>query len=191
MEIITSNKDCEKLCYNGYMYVLKHFGKSKITWRCSKRSSFKCMGKLYTNVQKEDPVLKSDHNHFGDSEKVDVEKALCIMKEQSKSGLFKPLEVYAEGVAKLNDHVKRTLRNQCSKLNPIESTSLDNLTIDNEWCTTGHPEYENLLIFDNGVDSEQRILIFGTVEGMNNLSKSSTWYLNGNFALAPKLFLQL
>ncbi|CAI6365053.1 unnamed protein product [Macrosiphum euphorbiae] len=98
------------------------------------------MGELYTNIQKEDPVLKSDHNHFGDSEKVDVEKALCIMKQQSKSGLSKPLEVYAEGVAKLDgnvrskmpveDHVKRTLRNQRSKLNPIEPTSLDNLIID-------------------------------------------------------------
>ncbi|KAL4113919.1 hypothetical protein QTP88_017471 [Uroleucon formosanum] len=164
MEIITSNKGCEKLCYNGYMFVLKYFGKSKITWWCSKRSSFKCMRELYTNVQKEDPVLKSDHNHFVDSEKVDVEKALCIMKEQSKSGLSKLLEVYAEGVAKLDgdirskmpveDHVKRTLRNQRSKLNPIEPTSLDNLIIDDEWCTTGHPEYENLLIFDDGVDSE-------------------------------------
>jgi len=26
---------------------------------------------------------------------------------------------------------------------------------------------------------------------MNNLSKSKTWYLDGNFSLAPKLFLQL
>jgi len=34
-------------------------------------------------------------------------------------------------------------------------------------------------------------LIFGTVEGMTNLSKSNTWYLDGNFSLAPKLFLQL
>jgi len=92
------------------------------------------MGELHTNLQKEDPVLKSEHNHFGDSEKVEVEKTLCFMKEQSKSGLSKPLEVYAEGLSKLDgntrskmpveDHVKRTLRNQRSKLNPIEPTSL-------------------------------------------------------------------
>jgi len=30
-----------------------------------------------------------------------------------------------------------------------------------------------------------------TVESMNNLSKSNTWYLDGNFSLGPKLFLKL
>lgn len=39
MNIIKSNKGYEKLCYNGYVYVLKHFGKSKITWRYTKRST--------------------------------------------------------------------------------------------------------------------------------------------------------
>ncbi|KAL5240411.1 hypothetical protein ACI65C_007821 [Semiaphis heraclei] len=89
MEIITSNKGCEKLCYNGYMYVLKHFGKSKITWRCSKRSSFKCMGELYTNVQKEDPVLKSNHNHFGDSEKEMNQNGFSTGEEDSRGPLDK------------------------------------------------------------------------------------------------------
>ncbi|CAI6357788.1 unnamed protein product [Macrosiphum euphorbiae] len=45
----------------------------------------------------------------------------------------------------VEDHVKRTLRNQRSKLNPIEPTSLDNLIIDDEWCTTGYPAYENVV----------------------------------------------
>lgn len=112
------------------------------------------MGELHTNLQKEDPVLKSDHNHFGDSEKVEVEKTLCFMKEQSKSGLSKPLEVYAEGISKLDgntrsimpveDHVKRTLRNQRSKLNPIEPTSLDNLIIDGTYLN--YINYYYLLI---------------------------------------------
>jgi len=39
--------------------------------------------------------------------------------------------------------------------------------------------------------NKEFILIFSTVKGMNNLSKSSTWYLDGNFSLAPTLFLQL
>jgi len=53
----------------------------------------KCTGELNTDLQKEDPVSKSDHNHFGDNDKVNVEKALCIMKKQTKAGLSKPLEV--------------------------------------------------------------------------------------------------
>lgn len=62
------------------------------------------------------------------------------MKEQTKAGLSKLLEAYAETITKLNgdtrakmsveDNVKRTLRNQHSKLNPVEPTILDNLAID-------------------------------------------------------------
>lgn len=114
--------------------------KSKITWRCSKRSAMKCTRVLYTNIQKEESVLKSDHNHFGDNDKVNVEKALCVIKEQTKAGLSKPLEAYAEIISKLDgdtrakmpveNSVKRTLRNQRSKLNPVEPTSLENLVID-------------------------------------------------------------
>ncbi|KAL5237219.1 hypothetical protein ACI65C_004629 [Semiaphis heraclei] len=62
------------------------------------------------------------------------------MKEQTKAGLSKPLEVYAETMSKLDgdtrakmlveDSVKRTLRNQRSKLNPVEPNSLENLVID-------------------------------------------------------------
>jgi len=87
------------------------------------------MGELYTNLQKEDPLSKSDHNHFGDNDKVNVEKALSVMKEKTKTGLSKPLEGYAETISKLDsdtrskmpveDHVKRTLINQRSKLNPV------------------------------------------------------------------------
>jgi len=112
------------------------------------------MGELHTNLQKEDLVLKSNRNHFWDSEKVEVEKTLCFMKEQLKSGLSKPLEVYAEGLSKLDgnirskmlveDHVKRSLRNQRSKLNPIEPTSLDNLIIDGTYLN--YINYYYLLI---------------------------------------------
>jgi len=100
----------------------------------------KCTRVLYTNIQKEESVLKSDHNHFGDNDKVNVEKALCVIKEQTKAGLSKPLEAYAEIISKLDgdtrakmpveNSVKRTLRNQRSKLNPVEPTSLENLVID-------------------------------------------------------------
>ncbi|KAL4121827.1 hypothetical protein QTP88_014260 [Uroleucon formosanum] len=106
------------------------------------------------------------------------------MKKRTKIGLSKPLKVYAAEISKLDgntrakmsveDHVKRTLRNQRSALNPVEPTSLDNLVIDDEWCTTGHPEYQHFLIFNNGFNFEERILIFGTVESMKNLSTSNT-----------------
>jgi len=143
MEIIKSNKGGDKGCYKGYVYVVKYIGISKITWRCSKRCSMKCTGELYTDLKMENPEVKTGHSHLKDDDYVKVEKALCVMKERSKTGLSKPLEVYAAEISKLDgntrakmpveDHVKRTLRNQRSALNPVEPTSLDNLVIDGRY----------------------------------------------------------
>ncbi|KAF0747980.1 MULE domain-containing protein, partial [Aphis craccivora] len=44
-----------------------------------------------------------------------------------------------------------------------------------EWCTTGGPHNKRFLLFDNG---------------LQHLSYSKIWYMNGNFGLVPKDFLQ-
>lgn len=61
----------------------------------------------------------------------------------------------------------------------------------NKWCTIGYTQYQQFLILDNGVNAKERILVFGTIDGVLNLSKCSTWYLDGKYSLVPKLFLQL
>lgn len=50
---------------------------------------------------------------------------------------------------------------------------------------------ENLLLHDNGTDAEERILVFGTDNELQLLVDADTWFLDGNFKLAPKPFLQL
>ena len=65
---------------------------------------------------------------------VKVEKALCAMKERTKMGLSKPLEVYAAEISKFDDntrakilvenYVKRTLKNQRSTLNLVNQLVL-------------------------------------------------------------------
>jgi len=51
MEIINSNKNTLKLCLDGYMYVLKHTGKSSITWSCSKATMLIFLGTVYSNIE--------------------------------------------------------------------------------------------------------------------------------------------
>ncbi|CAI6367847.1 unnamed protein product [Macrosiphum euphorbiae] len=102
MEIIKSNKGGDK----GYVYVVKHIGISKITWRCSKRCSMKCTGELYTDLKIENPEVKTGHSHSKDDDSVKVEKDLCAMKERSKTGLSKPLGVYAPEISKLDGNTR-------------------------------------------------------------------------------------
>lgn len=57
------------------------------------------------------------------------------------------------------------------------------------------PIYEHNLPVDDQIQSTgkniTKILIFGTIDGLINLSKCSTWYLDSNYSLVHKLFLQL
>ncbi|KAL4126375.1 hypothetical protein QTP88_010597 [Uroleucon formosanum] len=57
-------------------------------------------------------------------------------------------------------------------------------------CTTGNPDNKRLLLVDDA-DEDNRLVIFVTNEGLQNISKSNEWYMDGNFALSPKGFMQL
>ena len=81
-------------------------------------------------------------------------------------------------------HVRR-------KAVPKQPDSLKDLVIEGEWATTAGPEQENFLLHDNGKDSCQRIVVFVTTDGLKQLTKASTWFMDGCFDIAPKLFLRL
>ena len=71
IRIISNNKGCDKICFKGYMYNVKHQGKMTITWRCGKSSSTKCCGLLKTAIDMTNPQELKCHNH-GSNEDVVV-----------------------------------------------------------------------------------------------------------------------
>jgi len=50
---------------------------------------------------------------------------------------------------------------------------------------------ERFLLYDNSPNSNNRILMFATDNYLSLLSKSDTWFVDGNFGLAPEFFKQL
>jgi len=47
------------------------------------------------------------------------------------------------------------------------------------------------LLYDNGSNSDDRITIFATDDGLKLLSEAEEWFMDGNFALSPTEFQQL
>jgi len=47
------------------------------------------------------------------------------------------------------------------------------------------------LLYDNKLNSDDRIIIFALDEGLKYLTEAHTWCYDGNFSLSPKNFLQL
>ena len=84
--------------------------------------------------------------------------------------------------------VKRVIRNHKRGALPKDPASLQELIIDEKWSKF---EGKDFLIHDNGVGAANRVLVFGTEEGLHHLGRSSQWFMDGTFSTAPKLFSQL
>ena len=50
---------------------------------------------------------------------------------------------------------------------------------------------EPFLVYDNGPEAVVRVVMFGTETALRHLAQADVWYMDGNFALAPKFLSQL
>ncbi|XP_068237231.1 uncharacterized protein [Palaemon carinicauda] len=66
---------------------------------------------------------------------------------------------------------------------------INNFEIPESYCllATG----EKFLAFDSGIEHENRILIFPTDNGLEDLAKSPNWAADGTFKISPLLFYRL
>jgi len=139
------------------------------------------------------------HNHDPQDQSVAVTKLRSAIKERAgtsrgtltqllvDSTIDTPVAVRAD--LGNPEHIKRSLRRERSKHMPKKPTSLHDLTLDDEWTTSS--DGDRFLIYDNGVDSSDRMLVFGTDDGLSHLASSESWFMDGTFNVAPLLFTQL
>ena len=119
------------------------------------------------------------------------------MKEQATNTRDKPSQIFAQVVANCNDYVqammpreencKRTMRYQRPTL-PVPQ-SLAEVTITEEFTETSH--HQPFLLYDNGQDAVNRMLVFCTDDSLQRLADAQTLFMDGTFAVAPHPFQQL
>ncbi|CAI6356345.1 unnamed protein product [Macrosiphum euphorbiae] len=102
MEVIKSNKGGNKICWRGYTYIMKHQGRKRLTWRCTKERSLKCRGTMYTDLQIGHPQIGKVHSHIADKHEVNAIKCIYKLKEAAKQTKTNPAEIYAENVKTLD-----------------------------------------------------------------------------------------
>lgn len=196
-----SNKGAAKISYAGYMYT-KHSVRPNgdVRWRCVERR-LKCHGIIHTDNGKASVRVISDHNHAVDQTSVEVTLCRNNMKTRATQSRDKPGVIYTEAVQGLSDGaratiasasiVKRSLRNCKTVHHPPQPATLTDPTVDGEWATTGGVDRKPFLIHDNGAQSQSRMVMFATEKGLELLSRSATWFMDGNFSMAPSLFMQV
>ena len=83
MELITTSKGGLKLCFEGFMYTKAYTRKTKVWWKCSKKTSLGCRATLSTAQDHTNPVPGQPHNHQADETDVVYvkhRKKTCVTK---------------------------------------------------------------------------------------------------------------
>ena len=199
MEFITNNKGGRKLCYLNHMYTKYAETKGGTWWKCVKKSTLKCTGLKINGVQ----VLYSrDHDHAGDMDSINACKVRNQMKERAMSSRDSPTQIFTESVARMcptvrphmptEESCKRTIRNQRPSL-PSHPTRIQLGYIPQEYTVfVNGDQKEDFSIYDNGAyDANLMLFFFATNEGLRHLAEAETWFMDGNFSMAPDIFCQL
>jgi len=63
--------------------------------------------------------------------------------------------------------------------------------IDNEWATTGSTNPVDFLLCDDRLRNGSRVVVFSSPQQLRHLALATTWFMDGNFSMAPRLFSQL
>lgn len=202
MEVITSTKGGRKLCHNHYMYTVQKTSTNFIHWRCVKRSNG-CKSRLSTSHELEFPIISSDHNHEPNGTEIKVAKARTTMKARATATNDKPALIFAQTLQVVDlqtkTHMpessicKRVIRRQRVAEFPEVPATLRDLVIDvdSDWAQTREQNPKRFLFYDNGPESDSRIIAFATDDHLLKLANSHRWMMDGCFSIAPAGFLQL
>lgn len=151
------------------------------------------------NEETEKFILKKEHNHAPDSRVYGKAKFIDDIKFEAETTNLKPREIIPLSNANL-DHatlaiapntalLRRTIRRARKETNfKKKPTSLEEFEVTDEF---GYTKKNYPFLLDDNHDNNNRIVIFGTKENLQFLSKCEELQMDGTFDVAPPLFKQL
>ena len=86
---------------------------------------------------------------------------------------------------------KRVMTYQRGSDEPPVPETLRDLIIEEPFTQTSGDAPQSFLAYDNGSDTDSRVIIYATSQMLQKLCAAETWYMDGNFSVAPQGFAQL
>ncbi|ESN97545.1 hypothetical protein HELRODRAFT_177977 [Helobdella robusta] len=107
---------------------------------------------------------QKEHNHVSEPEEIAKAKVLNEMKKTAiLSSTAKQSQIYADALSGLDEEDRANMRE-------------------------GN---ENVIIYDSGANPFNRIIVFSTFVQLQQMGRSTRWFMDGNFSLSPNIFHQL
>lgn len=97
----------------------------------------------------------------------------------------------ARPILRKDDALKKLIQRERSRTMPVVPDNVEDIALDGEWAQTSDEHPQLFLIYHNknNADADQdghiRIRLFASPESLRLLSRSTTWIMDGNFAMAP------
>ena len=207
MEVIRTSKGGDKLLHNGYAYVKKKdtANGTQRRWVCEfNRTDLRCKGAITTDLNPiQNPRNPRAHDqHQASNSRAEALKARCQLKEgASQIPLVPTTALVAQTLQNVPQaavgevgslaSMKRTVQRQKAAVRPPEPQSLALINLLPPWTTTGGLHPRRFLIYDSGPQDPRRFIVFGSDNQLRQLCSSDEWYADGNFKMAPNIYLQL
>ncbi|CAI6377779.1 unnamed protein product [Macrosiphum euphorbiae] len=205
MDVIVTNRSKDVYLHEGFQYIFDRMSADNITkyYRCRRRD-IHCKGRIHVNNQH--VIVKGTHGGHDESP-VDVEMAstICRIKRRAADTMEAPavainqcidgLSVAGKGALSSINTLKKTVRRvrrQNGPQIPVAPLTLFELDIPDSFkeYEVEPGVFENFLLCDTGPEIN-RILLFGRQRGLEILSTSEQWFVDGTFKIAPILFSQV
>ncbi|KAL7070532.1 hypothetical protein ACQ4LE_010643 [Meloidogyne hapla] len=198
---VKSNKNGEKLVFDGFIYVkCKNGPDNKRYWRCEYWRSHKCNGFAVTDSDNMVTVTKQ-HDHERSPNRVELAKIKDRIVQAAVNTTLSPREIVNEQLAGISDQAKAEL----PKLVNLEKTVgrkryadgqpvprfLSEIDIPEHLRKTKTNISEDFILVDTGSGDCNRIIIFASPTDVARLSSSDVWLCDGTFKNDQQLFYQL
>ena len=95
-------------------------------------------------------------------------------RERPATMVSAKLPAAASQLAGEEDAMKKMIRRVRKGQAPPVPASLGELTVEGEWAQTSGPTPEPFLIYDNGQESDSRIVVFASPPALHTLSTADT-----------------
>ena len=201
VQIIKTNKGKVKIAVDNFLYYRSKDLAAGIRWECCRRQHDRCKAAVKTNFNMTNPVLLGDHTHNSHPSEIEIAKCRQEMKERAKNSREKPKQIVASAIARLDedarsiigsvDTLRRDIQRHQRSARPTDPTSLSSLVIPEDFKVTNDEDPRQFLIHDSGNGVRQRLVIFATESSLRVLASASTWFMDGNFSMAPVIFSQI
>ena len=198
--ILKSSRNKDKANLNGFTYNLNRKIDNKYYWCCEKKIHLRCGGRLITIADNSGHSLSSskEHSHQPDPIRRNVLGAVNNIESQANISCQRPNAIIRGVKRSLSEEVlvnlpasqalAKRIKRRRSDLFGRENISGTNFEIPSQ--ARQYNENEPFLLADNN-NEDNRIIVFGTNEGLKLLHKSRIVVMDGTFKSCPLPFSQL